>query len=112
MLKWMFVIYFLISFTVFVRGQNIGEQYCEIQSYQVSFEKYLHISISFGDDSSMLDSSGNVQIIHFLKKVRSNVDMLNYMSSQGWTLVSLSALHGVIGPTYLFYLKKQIGSGK
>ncbi|HEY5465150.1 MAG TPA: hypothetical protein VIJ95_17955 [Hanamia sp.] len=96
-------------------GQNKVEKYCEVTSDHFTLKKRT-VTISFGDENPMPTDTAENKIIKFIRtknKFKSDVDILNYMSSQGWSLKSSCVDETVnggtsFGPTFIFYFEKII----
>jgi hypothetical protein len=105
-------IFFL--FTTIAYGQNEVGKYCEVTCSTVFLSKNIKISISFGKENPLSsDTANRNKIVNFIQinKFESDVDILNYMSSQGWTLKSSCLTEDVNGgsssaPVFIFFFEK------
>ena len=94
MKKFLLITIILLCLTNLSFAQQKIEKYCEVMSRTKLLSKYLDVNISFGKiESHVLDSSKTNEILSGLKshKFETNVDLLNYMTSMGWKLVTASA---------------------
>jgi hypothetical protein len=105
-------IFFLFSTIAF--GQNKVEKYCKVTCSTVFLSKNIKVTISFGKDNPLSsDTANGNKIVKFIQtnKFESDVDILNYMTSQGWTLKSSCVTEDVNGgsssaPVFIFFFEK------
>ncbi len=88
-------------------AQNKINKYCEIKTFQRGVGNKIGVMISIGEIDSLFsfkDSTvkTSLQKVETLKTVS---DVLNYMASLGWTLISSTAIH--LSGTKNFYFKKE-----
>ncbi len=101
---------FLCVFTcilISASAQNV-EKYLEV-SISPKWKKGVNVNIYIGEDSSLFAFKDKTikEKIFLAKKYSSTIDVLNYLSSLGWTLVNLipSAFNGNTDG-YYYYMKK------
>ena len=96
-------------------GQNKVEKYCEVTSSNAFLSPKIVATISFGQENPQSTDTAASEIIKFIQsnKFESRVDILNYMSSKGWTLKSSCAYEDVtngssLGSIIVLYFGKII----
>jgi hypothetical protein len=106
MIQRLFISFIFLLFVRVSFAQVNNEKYCELEIYQVT-SKFLHTSISFGNqDKDIADSAaGRNEIISYLKKIKTKIDAINFMSSKGWNLISSCVVNGNGNPFFYFYFK-------
>lgn len=80
----------VLSLLIYCCSAQKVERYCEVATSYKSFNRGVNVKIDFGKDSTLFsfrDKSiyGKLALVD---SYTSTVDMLNYMSSLGWTLVN------------------------
>ena len=107
MLRRLFIVSSLVICSNAIIAQKKTDRYCEVQSYKLGFSKFMHATISFGqNEKQFTDSAKSVEYTRYLNKINSNADILNYMATDGWYLVS-SSIVKVVNVTFVFYFKKE-----
>ena len=114
MTKFALTVVIFFSLATITYGQNKAEKYCEVTSKH-AFGKRIVASISFGYENPLSTDTSTSEIIEFIKtsKFKSDVDILNFMTSQGWSLRSSCSYEDVsngtsFGSTFFFYFAKMI----
>lgn len=112
-MKAVFVALFAIcSFVAQAQYQDTTkvEQYCELQAQGRIFSNKITIDVNFGEERKFFagDTRMRDEITGKLKKFNSLTDALNYMGSQGWSLVNAFPVNSTSGGplVYYFYFKK------
>lgn len=110
MKKYLLIAMLSISFSIPMFAQQDTtkvEQYCRLIAYNKMFSTKVNIDVDYGEvrkyfqDSRMRDEETGK-----LKKFNTVVDALNYMGSQGWTLVNAFPVQEGNNLTYQYYFKK------
>ena len=108
-MKYILATVILSSLTTIIYGQNKIETYCEVTSSIIGLSRNLRANVSFGiENTPLADSSKRNEIINFfmIHKFQAHADILNYMSSKGWTLRSSCVDASKNVPQYIFFFKK------
>jgi hypothetical protein len=77
-----------------VVAQNKSVRYCEIVSFESGFKGKIHISFSQGEVDSLFsftDSTIKNSLIK-VSRLKTISDLLNYMASLGWDLITVTAI--------------------
>jgi hypothetical protein len=109
--KFFWVVLLSLTATTFnCFGQKKIIRYCIITPVRSHSPDKFHIEIDLGTPETFpaLRDSNYVKKIHFVDHMQSDADILNYMSSLGWTLdhVSNAVLTGYRN-LQTYYLKKE-----
>lgn len=91
-----------------VSAQSV-EKYLEV-SITPKWKRGMRVNIYFGEDSTLFAPKDKTikEKIMLAEKYHSTIDVLNYLSSLGWSLVSaFPSLQGGDTVGYLYYLKKK-----
>lgn len=108
-MKKIFLFLFVISsFPGFSQDSDRVEQYCSLVARGVTLSNKVTIDIDFGEERRLWgDKRMRDETTGKLKKFNSIVDALNYMGSQGWSLVNaFPQLNTATTPVYQFYFRK------
>ena len=92
---------FFLSYSCFC--QNKVEKFCEI-----TVNTFHHVSLDFGNDHAYIKDSSIRTELNMVTGFSNTVDILNYMTKLGWTLVSSSATDR----RKVFYFKKIFDSSE
>ena len=104
-MKYYFLLFILCSAT-FLQAQDKPSLYCEVQSYALTRSKF-HASVTFGKDSIKYnDAADSIKISTYIFRVKSNIDILNFMSADGWELAGTAIERDII-TTYYFWFKRK-----
>jgi hypothetical protein len=108
MKKVLFIILLAVSIQSFGQAEEKVEQYCRLVASGVVLSKKVTIDVDFGEERKLFsDKRLRDENTGKLKKFNSIIDALNYMGSQGWTLVNAFPQTGTVNsPEYHFYFKK------
>ncbi len=108
MKKLLLILFVCVSFAAFSQDTTKVEQYCRLVATGKLFSNKVTIDVDFGEerkfwtDKRLRDATSGK-----LKKFNSITDALNYMGSQGWTLVNaFPQTVGTNSEIYHFYFKK------
>jgi hypothetical protein len=102
----------LLATHVTAQDTTLVEQYCRLEATGRLLSNRVTIDVDFGEARRVLtDYRLRDEETGKLKKFNSVIDALNYMGSQGWTLVNAFPVYGtsstVSNPsTYHYYFKK------
>jgi hypothetical protein len=89
MKKLIVAVVLLTSFRAFSQDTTMVEQYCRLESTGRLFSNKVTIEVDFGDSRRVFgDYRLRDEETGKLKKFNSITDALNYMGSQGWSLVN------------------------
>jgi hypothetical protein len=96
-----------MSISAFSQDTTRIEQYCRLEATGRLFSSKVTIDVDFGEGRKLFsdyrlrdEESGK------LKKFNSVTDALNYMGSQGWTLVNAFPVNSTSNSVYHYYFKK------
>lgn len=97
-----------ISFIAAAQDTTTIEQYCRLVANGRILSTKVNIDLDFGEERKMFggDTRLKDEMTGKLKKFNSTVDALNYMGSQGWTLVNAFPMTEANSTVYHFYFKK------
>lgn len=112
-MKYLLFLGVLFSFSAAQAQADTGkiEQYCELVATGKILSNKVTITVDFGLERPFLSNSTAVkdEITGKVKKFNSVVDALNFMGSQGWTLVNAFPVTGSGGSqVYHYYFRKQV----
>ena len=109
MKKFLFIILLAVSIQSFGQSEEKVEQYCRLVATGVVLSNKVTIDVDFGEQRKLFtDRRLRDETTGKLKKFNSITDALNYMGTQGWTLVNAFPQTGTVNsPEYHFYFKKQ-----
>ena len=84
------------------------EQYCRMVVNGRILSTKVNIDLDFGEERKLFggDTRLKDEMTGKLKKFNSTVDALNYMGSQGWTLVNAFPMVEASSTIYHFYFRK------
>jgi hypothetical protein len=83
------------------------EQYCSLVARGVTLSNKVTIDIDFGEERRLWgDKRLRDETTGRLKKFNSIIDALNFMGSQGWSLVNAFPQLNTTSPVYHFYFKR------
>ena len=106
------LILFLLLFgsvNAFSQDSTRVEQYCELVAQGRLLSSKVTIDVNFGEERKFFSGDTRVkdEVTGRVKKFNSLVDALNYMGSQGWSMVNAFPISVGSGPqVYHFYFKK------
>ncbi|TWI94221.1 hypothetical protein JN11_04827 [Mucilaginibacter frigoritolerans] len=91
----------IILLVGFASAQNKIDKYCQV----VVFAK---ARISIGDIKQLfaLKDTSEYEKLKLVNRLKNTIDVLNYMSKLGWTVVNIHA-NGVANSVEVLYFKKQ-----
>ena len=83
------------------------EQYCRLDATGRLFSNKVTIDVDFGEGRKLFsDYRIRDEETGKLKKFNSVTDALNYLGSQGWTLVNAFPVNSTSNSVYHYYFKK------
>ncbi|HWB25770.1 MAG TPA: hypothetical protein VG738_09835 [Chitinophagaceae bacterium] len=104
------LVVFILVFPVLTQAQNIqkaAEKYCHVTIGGKLFSKKLDVHIDYGTDSLAMEQKPKKED-EVLKGFTNITDVLNYMSEQGWKLVtSMATAANSATDTYHFFFRKE-----
>lgn len=107
MKKIMILALLAISFNGFAQDSTRVEQYCRLVAFNKILSSKVNIDVDFGDERKFFkDNRLRDEESGKLKKFNTVTDALNYMGSQGWTLVNAFPVFDGTNSTYHYYFKK------
>lgn len=108
MKKFMLLVLLTGSLPAFAQDSTKVEQYCRLIAFNRLLSNKVSIDVDFGDERKLFtDNRMRDEETGRLKKFNTIVDALNYLGSQGWTLVNaFPAPDGTNNSTYHYYFKK------
>ena len=114
MKKTLLIILIAVSFQSFAQSEEKVEQYCRLVASGIVLSNKVAIDIDFGEERKLFsDKRLRDETTGKLKKFNSITDALNFMGSQGWTLVNAFPQTGTVNsPEYHFYFKKQFSKAE
>lgn len=105
--KYLLLLVFLFtSISSFAQNRNI--KYCEVVTYERGFSaNHLVIEISLGQVDSLFSLKDDKLKAQLLKvnNLKTASDVLNYMSSLGWSFIAVTSIS--TGGTNRYYFKKE-----
>lgn len=104
-----FVLFALIlsSLSCFAQDTTKVEQYCRLVAINKLFSNKVNIDVDFGDERKFFsDNRMRDEETGRLKKFNTVVDALNYLGSQGWTLINAFPVVEGSSSTYHFYFRR------
>ncbi|NOT51916.1 MAG: hypothetical protein HOP10_11650 [Chitinophagaceae bacterium] len=107
MKKIILIIFLLATINSFAQDTSKVEQYCRLVAFNKLLSAKVNIDVDFGQERKFFsDNRVRDEETGKLKKFNTVTDALNYMGSQGWTLVNaFPVLEGSIY-SYHYYFKK------
>ena len=115
MKKLIIAVVLLTSFRAMAQDTTMVEQYCRLESTGRLFSNKVTIEVDFGDSRRVFgDYRLRDEETGKLKKFNSITDALNYMGSQGWSLVNAFPVMSGGNTTtssYHYYFKKLFRKG-
>ena len=109
MKKYLLIILMALSIQSFAQETEKVEQYCKLVAENAILSHKVTIDIDFGEERRLWgDKRLRDETTGKLKKFNTITDALNFMGSQGWSLVNAFPQFGTSGssPIYHFYFKK------
>ena len=107
MKKIMLLALLFVSFGSFAQDSTKTEQYCRVIAFNKLLSSKVNIDVDFGDERKFFrDNRLRDEESGKLKKFNTVIDALNYMGSQGWTLVNAFPVYDGSNSTYHYYFKK------
>ncbi len=109
MKKFMLLAFLAVSFSSFAQQDTSRvEQYCRLVAQNRLLSTKVNIDIDFGDERKFFsDNRLRDEETGKLKKFNTVVDALNYLGSQGWTLVNAFPISdGTNNSTLHYYFKR------
>ena len=110
MKKFLLIILCFVTIQSFAQTEEKVEQYCRLVAESALLSRKVTIDVDFGEERRLLaDKRLRDEQTGKLKKFNSITDALNYMGSQGWSLVNAFPQYGAVNsnPVYHFYFKKE-----
>jgi len=116
MKKAIILFFFFFAFVTSIHAQKI-DKYCEVVCYlkALAVERCNpHIQLGEADSLFSFKDPSVVESLKKVNKFNTRTDVLNYMSRQGWTLVSTNTLgSNALGTnTHYFIFKKSFDPGE
>ena len=106
MKKLILLVLVLASLTVSAQDTTTVEQYCRMIVTNRALSTKVNIDLDFGEERRLFtDNRLRDEISGKLKKFNSVVDALNYMGSQGWSLVNAFSTNEQY--IYHYYFRKR-----
>ncbi|MGH2553630.1 MAG: hypothetical protein ACRDEB_07930 [Chitinophagaceae bacterium] len=107
MKKILIAAFILVSFSGFSQDTTKVEQYCRLVAYNKLLSSKVNIDVDFGQERKFFsDNRLRDEESGKLKKFNSVTDALNYLGSQGWTLVNAYPVIEGSSSYLYFYFKK------
>lgn len=108
MKKIMLLVLITGSLSAIAQDSTKVEQYCRVVANNRLLSTKVNIDVDFGDERKLFqDNRLRDEETGKLKKFNTVVDALNYLGSQGWTLVNaFPVLDGSNSNTLHYYFKK------
>ena len=107
MKKFILLALLFASFSSFAQDSTKVEQYCRLIAFNKLLSSKVNIDVDFGDERKFFrDNRLRDEESGKLKKFNTVTDALNYMGSQGWTLVNAFPVLDGSNNTYHYYFKK------
>ncbi len=109
-MKFIFLSMLIFASTIIVAQDSTKvEQYCEMVAQGRLLSNKVTIDVNFGEERKFFGNDRRMkdEATGKLKKFNSVTDALNYLGSQGWTLINAFPINQNSGPqVYHFYFKK------
>lgn len=99
----------MLAFTLpsFAQDTTKVEQYCRLVSINKLFSNKVNIDVDFGDERKFFtDNRLRDEETGKVKKFNTVVDALNYMGSQGWSLINAFPVVEGSTSTLHFYFRR------
>ena len=97
----------LVSFTSFAQDTTKVEQYCRLVAFNKLLSNKVNIDVDFGQERKFFsDNRLRDEETGKFKKFNSVTDALNYLGSEGWSLVNAYPVTEGSSSVYYFYFKK------
>jgi len=108
MKKIMLLVMLTGTLTAYAQDSTKVEQYCRVVANNRLLSTKVNIDVDFGDERKLFrDNRLRDEETGRLKKFNTVVDALNYLGSQGWTLVNAFPVpDGTSSNTLHYYFKK------
>lgn len=108
MKKFLLLIFIAGSFSALAQDSTKLEQYCRLVAQNRVLSNRVNIDVDYGDERKLFsDNRMRDEETGRIKKFNTVVDALNYMGSQGWTLVNAFPVNdGTSNTTLHYYFKK------
>lgn len=108
-MKKLFLLVLMVSsLSAFSQDSTKVEQYCRLVAIGKLFSNRVNIDVDFGDERKFFsDNRLRDEETGRIKKFNTVVDALNYLGSQGWTLINAFPVTEGSSNTYHFYFRKQ-----
>jgi len=107
MKKLFIVVFLLVSFTSFAQDTTKVEQYCRLVAFNKLLSNKVNIDVDFGQERKFFsDNRLRDEETGKIKKFNTVTDALNYLGSEGWTLVNAYPVIEGSSSYYHFYFKK------
>jgi len=113
--KIIFACLFMLIFCLKTSGQNKVDKYCSVQISNIKVMSVkTRATINFGDYESLFSFKDTTVIakLQIVNSFTNSVDVLNYMSSIGWTVVPLTSVKYFGGDIERLYFKKTFDSSE
>lgn len=108
MKKIVLIVCLIGSFSALAQDSTRVEQYCRLVAQNRVLSNRVNIDVDYGDERKLFsDNRMRDEETGRIKKFNTVVDALNYMGSQGWTLVNAFPVSdGTSNITLHYYFKK------
>lgn len=107
MKKFILLALLISSFSCFAQDSTKVEQYCRLVAIGKLFSNKVNIDVDFGDERKFFsDNRLRDEESGRIKKFNTVTDALNYLGSQGWTMVNAFPVNEGSSSVYHFYFKK------
>ena len=107
MKKFILLALLVSSLSAFSQDTTKVEQYCRLVAISKLFSNKVNIDVDFGDERKFFsDNRLRDEETGRIKKFNTVVDALNYLGSQGWTLINAFPVVEGSSSTYHFYFRK------
>ncbi len=100
-------VFVLVSFSSFAQDTTKVEQYCRLVAYNKLLSNKVNIDVDFGQERKFFsDNRLRDEESGKIKKFNTVTDALNYLGSEGWSLVNAYPVTEGSSSVYYFYFKK------
>jgi hypothetical protein len=99
----------ILSLLMYCCSAQKAERYCEVSTSFKSFNRGVNVKIDFGKDSTLFSLKDKLikEKLSLVDNYTNVVDMLNYMSSLGWTLVNSISDESTGSTSRIYYYFKK-----
>jgi hypothetical protein len=107
MKKIMLLALLFASYSSIAQDSTKVEQYCRVIAFNKILSNKVNIEVDFGDERKFFrDNRLRDEETGKLKRFNTVTDALNYMGSQGWTMVNAFPVYDGSTSTFHYYFKK------